>query len=101
MRIVAIEVAGIDDDMAEQAVKSATKGLSDILQISINKLNIEPHDDTRGVWARIAVPRPENLASNFEQLVANAYKALVLLALGPANKSASVHVTVRDTEEGE
>lgn len=101
MRRVAIEVTSVDEPMAEGAVASATRALSDMLSISVNKLHVEPHDDVRGVWAEIDVPLPENLSSNFEQLVVNAYKSLVLLALGPASKSANVHVTVRELEKGE
>ena len=55
MSVMVVEITGIDDDVAEQAYRRAVKAMNQLTMVLIKEdtLLIEPHDDTRGIWARV------------------------------------------------
>jgi hypothetical protein len=96
---IAIEVVNIDDAIADNAVRTTIKLLSTIIPLKVDSLLIEPHDDVRGVWARINLDRPQDASASFEKYVASAIKALINMNIHNIT-SAVVHVRI-DEIEGE
>lgn len=99
MKNIAIEVVNIDDVIAETAVKTTIKLLSTIIPLKANTLLIEPHDDVRGVWARVDLDEPETPSASFEKYVVAAIKALINMNIHNIT-TAVIHVRI-DEIEGE
>lgn len=99
LRNIAIEVVNLDDHLAEGAVKSTVQVLSTILPLRTKTLIIEPHDDVRGVWARLEMDDPEKISPAFDKHVVATFKALINMQLHGIT-SAVVHVFVDEKEEG-
>lgn len=99
MKNIAIEVVNIDDALAETAVKTTINLLSTIIPLRTNTLLIEPHDDVRGVWARVDLDEPETPSASFEKYVVSAIKALINMNIYNVT-TAVIHVRI-DEIEGE
>jgi hypothetical protein len=98
MRTVLIEALNVDEDLAEKAVRESVIALSTIVELNNESLQVEPHDDVRGVQASFILNESDN-SQSFGQAVASALKALINIRLHMTNK-ATIKVTVR-TEKGE
>lgn len=99
MQNIAIEVVNLDDVLAEKAVRTTIDLLSTIIPLKTDSLRIEPHDEIRGVWARIDLEKPEKPSASFEKHVAAAVKALINVNIHNIT-SAVIHVRI-DEIEGE
>jgi hypothetical protein len=55
MSTLVVEVINVDDDVAESALKHALNGLneSSVVSVKLPSLHIEPHDDYRGIIAKV------------------------------------------------
>lgn len=98
MQTISIEVASVDDDLAEKAVRAATSAISTLIPLRPDTLHVEPHDDVRGIWAHVYMDDPEKMSSSFHKYVISAYKALIQLYLQQVT-SAVIHVDVHEKEE--
>lgn len=98
MRTVLIEALNVDEDLAEKAVRESVIALSKMVELSNESLQVEPHDDVRGVQASFTLNESDD-SQSFGQAVASALKALINVRLHMTNKAA-IKVTVR-TEKGE
>lgn len=99
MQNIAIEVVNLDEALAEKSVRTTIDLLSKVIPLKVDTLLIEPHDDVRGVWARIDLDEPEVTSSSFEKYVASTIKALINLQLHNVG-STVIHVRI-DEIEGE
>jgi len=100
LRNIAIEVVNIDEHLAEQAVRTATQMLVAILPLQTDTLHVEPHDDIRGVWARVDMENPEKISASFDKCVVSVYKALINMQLHNVS-STVVHVLINETRDEE
>ena len=98
MRIVAIEVANVDELLAENAVQAAVEMLSTVVPIKPKSLKIEPHDDVRGIWTRVQMEDPEKTSASFEKYLVGAFKALINLQLHNVTTTV-IHVRIERDEE--
>ena len=99
MKNIAIEVVNIDDVIAETAVKTTIKLLSTIIPLKADTLLIEPHDEARGVWARVYLDEPEKPSASFDKYVLASIKALINMNIHNIT-TAVIHVRI-DEIEGE
>jgi hypothetical protein len=98
MRIVAIEVANVDELLAENAVQVAVEMLSTVVPLKPKSLEIEPHDDVRGIWSRVQMDNPEKTSASFEKYLVGAFKALINLQLHSVTTTV-IHVSIERDEE--
>jgi len=98
MRIVAIEVANVDELLAENAVKAAIEMLSTVVPLKPKSLEIEPHDDVRGIWARVQMENLEKTSTSFEKYLVSSIKALINLQLHNVATTV-IHVRIERDEE--
>lgn len=84
-RTFTIEIASIDEDMAEEGVRKAVQALAEIHpQVRYKSLQIEPHDDTRGVFCGLEVDAHDIPSANLTKLILDNLKHMIGLALYPA-----------------
>lgn len=98
MQNIAIEIANVDDDLAEQAVQTATRVLSTMIPVKSDTLFSEPHSDVRGIWAHVLMDDPDDMSPSFHKYVISAYKALIQLHLQQVG-SVVIHIMM-NKEEG-
>ena len=91
---VAVELINIDEDLAEKAVGKMIDALALIAQPIKKSILIEPHDETRGIWAKFELKDPEeSTTSSYRQALVAAVKSFLLMHTHINNK-VNVHVTV-------
>jgi len=98
MKIVAIEVANIDEVLAENAVRQAIEMLSTVVPLKPKTFESEPHDDVRGIWSRVQMEDPEKTSASFEKYLVGAIKALINLQLHNVTTTV-IHVSIERDEE--
>lgn len=92
MKKYAIEIVNVDEELAEKAVRSSVQALAAICpQINVKSLEIEPHDDTRGVFCGIEVKEHERQSPAFVRLILDSLKNTVSLSMYPAKPQIYVH----------
>lgn len=98
MTALAIEIVNVDEDQAENTVRLAIEAISSITKVKSKTLTIEPHDDYRGVWARINIDLPSDANTAYKTSLVSTIKGFINTQLYLNNK-AGVHVSI--TNEGE
>ena len=87
MKKYAIEIVNVDEEVAEKAVRSSVQALAMICpQINVKSLEVEPHDDTRGVFCGL-----EGQSPAFVKLILDSLKITVSLSVYPAKPQIYVH----------
>jgi hypothetical protein len=61
MTALAIEIVNVDEDVAENSVRLAIEAISSITKVKSKTLTIEPHDEARGVWAKVDIDLPNDV----------------------------------------
>lgn len=101
MHRLAIEIANIDEDMAEKAFHKMVESLSLITELDKKSVQVEPHDDVRGVWASVDLLDPEFPSQVWRQSMVAATKSLLNAILYNVTK-ATIHVMIEPIKlEGE
>jgi hypothetical protein len=99
MRTLIIEAMGLDEDLAEKAVRDSVKALSTVIpEIQSDTLKIEPHDDIRGVFCGVRIdssPLTEN-----SKLLTAAVKNLVTYLCQPAKVDLRLSLELLQDEKG-
>ena len=100
MRKVILEVTSIDEDLAAKHVRNAIGSLALIVpELQHERIQIEPHDDTRGVFAAVDLELSgKHTGGYISQLVTTIRSLLLLLAL-PMKPDVKINVTEELTEE--
>ena len=98
---LSIEIANLDEDMAEKAFHKMVESLSLITELDKKSVHVEPHDDVRGVWASIDLADPEFPSQAWRQSMVAVAKSLVNAILYNVSK-ATIHVMIEPVKlEGE
>lgn len=97
MPTLAFEVVHADEDQAEKAVRLAIETIKPITKSSSSSLVIEPHDDYKGIWARIEIEEPEHSTKVFRESLVRYLKHYVETLLYK-NVKAHVLVSLSKTE---
>lgn len=95
MSKVAVELINIDEDLAEKAVQKTIDALAVIVQPIKKSIEIEPHDDVRGIWAKFDIKDTITPSSSYNKALVAAVKSLILMQES-INSKVNVHVTVYD-----
>jgi len=98
MTALAIEIVNVDEDQAEKTVRLAIEAISSITKVKSKTLVVDPHDDYRGVWARVDIELPSDANTSFKTSLVSSIKGLINTQLYVNNK-AGVHVSI--THEGD
>jgi hypothetical protein len=98
MTALAIEIVNVDEDVAEKTVRLAIEAISSITKVKSKTLVIDPHDDYRGVWARVDIELPSDANTAHKTSLVSSLKGLINTQLYVNNK-AGVHVSI--THEGD
>jgi hypothetical protein len=98
MTALAIEIVNVDEDLAEKTVRLAIEAISSITKVKSKTLAIEPHDDYRGVWARVDIELPSDANTAYKTSLVSSIKGIINTQLYINNK-AGVHVSI--THEGD
>jgi hypothetical protein len=98
MTALAIEIVNVDEDVAEKTVRLAIEAISSITKVKSKTLTIEPHDETRGVWAKVDIDLPNDANTAYKTSLVSTLKGFVNTQLYVNNK-ASVYVSI--TNEGD
>jgi hypothetical protein len=98
MRNISIEVIGLDEVLAENAVKTAVEMLSAVVPLKPKTFKLEPHDDVRGIWSHVQMDNPEKTSASFDKYLVGAFKALINLQLHNVTTTV-IHVSIERDEE--
>lgn len=99
MNTLAVEIVNVDEDVAEKVARQAIELISTLTKVKSKTLVIEPHDDYRGVWARVEIELPSDANKSFKTSLVSTTKGLIETPLYLNNK-AGVHVSIRENDEG-
>jgi hypothetical protein len=98
MQQLSIEIVNVDEDIAEQAVNTLVDALTLIVDPIKKSLKVEPHDETRGVWASFELKEHAMSSStSYKKAVVSAAKSIVELQFHNISK-ANVYVTMTDNK---
>jgi hypothetical protein len=94
---IAIEVVNMDDFLAETAVRTAVTTLATYIPLDLSTLTVEPHDDIRGVWARVVLTNDEKMTGEYSKLIIAALKSLIgLTVLNVKSPAIQIFITEKD-----
>ena len=60
MAALAVEIVNVDEDVAEKVARQAIETISKITKVKSSTLEVQPHDDYRGVWLRVDIDLPSD-----------------------------------------
>lgn len=99
MNVLAVEIVNVDEDVAEKVARQAIELISTLVKVKSKTLDIQPHDDYRGVWARVDIELPSDANKPYKTSLVSSTKGLIETQLYLNNK-AGIHVSLRETNEG-
>jgi len=99
MTALAVEIINVDEDVAENVARQAIETISKIVKVKSKTLEVQPHDDYRGVWLRVDIDLPGDVNKSYKTSLVSTVKGLIETQLYINNKAA-VHVSIRETNEG-
>ena len=98
MQRLSIEIVNVDEEVAENAVNVMLQALTPVVDHIKKSLNIEPHDEARGIWASLDLKdHATSSTSSYKQSVVAAVKAVLNLQFHNVAK-ANVYVTLTDNK---
>jgi hypothetical protein len=93
MTQLVLEIVNVDEDAAEKVARQTIELLSPILKVKSKTLVVEPHDDYRGVWARIDIDLPDDANLSYKTSVVSSTKGIINILLYLNNK-ANIYVSI-------
>jgi hypothetical protein len=93
MTALAIEIINVDEDVAEKTARLAIEAISPITKVKSKTLTVEPHDETRGVWAKVDIDLPNDVNAAYKTSLVSTIKGFVNTQLY-ANTKANVYVSI-------
>jgi hypothetical protein len=100
MTQLVLEIVNVDEDVAEKVARQTIEVLSPILKVKNKTLVVEPHDDYRGVWAKVDIDLPDDANLSYKTSVVSSTKGIINVLLYLNNK-ANVYVSITGkTNEG-
>jgi septum formation topological specificity factor MinE len=100
MAALAVEIVNVDEDAAEKVARQAIELISKIVKVKSNTLEVQPHDDYRGVWLRVDIELPSDVNKSYKTSLVSTLKGLIENPLYLNNK-AGIHVSIQETNKGE
>ena len=100
MAALAVEIVNVDEDVAEKVARQAIETISKITKVKSSTLEVQPHDDYRGVWLRVDIDLPSDVNKSYKTSLVSTLKGLIETPLYLNNK-AGIHVSIQETNRGD
>ena len=100
MTQLVLEIVNVDEDVAEKVARQAIETISKITKVKSSTLEVQPHDDYRGVWLRVDIDLPSDVNKSYKTSLVSTLKGLIETPLYLNNK-AGIHVSIQETNRGD